>query len=1373
MIFRSLQRRRHVCPRPSSAAGLEVLEARQLLSGTNGVSSGRELTVSAEMPAGSRITIERIDQVGGELWLAARLTDSGEADNTETVTASVTVDAPDLPVRYFQVGAPDVSIDSAVTKLDSLADYHAALAAENSVNVFSREDLQLADWRAAVERKMIAEADSKFSDEYGRPVVGFDDWRLINEPVYFYSLAAADVATDSTNVQVGGVDEADIVETDGQYLYTMSNQEIVIVRAATADSPAEVVSRTSLPDLPTAMFLQGDRLTVISQQNQFVPIYDRIGILPAFDLAMPAWNQPIRTVVSVLDISDRAAPVLQQETIIDGEFASARAIGDQVYVVVNNRNAAPTLPWLGTTRSSDNQIVSQLSATRQTRTQYLQTLAEVIHGSDTSDGVAPPAIWRRSTDGEEGLQKLGWLNGAPDDVPINGGQLISVLQFDISSPAPEPVSNVGYFSETFNNVEVYASQTALYLTTDWYSAGGTDAEVNAWTTSTVIHKVGLTSDGLVDEGSGQVPGSVDDQFSMDEFNGHLRIVTNGFSAADTVQSSSVYVLEDSGAVLSVVGSITGIAPTENVYSVRFDGDRAWIVTFRRVDPVFSLDLSDPQNPVITGELKIPGYSDYLQLIDENHLLAIGRDADSEGRVTDLQVSLFDVSDMTQPTLLHKYNLAVDAWASSEALSNHLAFNYIPETHQLAIPVSSSSGQQLVILNIDITDGISLAGSVGSTGSGLFLWNQGSEIRRSVRIDDLLYVVSTNSIQIVRLDDLSPVQKISLNADTVPICDLNKLLPVFPEIVGRAVRLREKRDIGGLLSQVELLVDEALAGISRQAIAEFEFRVLDSDGAVLLTWTSSDPVIQLTPEQQQLLGVGTYRVQFRTKSGRLANAEFGAWSEPQAISISSDTVTLLSGNTLTMNNRQLRWSQISDRIQQVAGQATDTVRNVSSYELWISDQATSRRVQYERNLTDTFQNLDLVPGSYWAWVRAVFDDGSLGPWSRRNAFSILGQQIPILTQLTATLETQPEIEWQQIADAVSFEIEVTDADGVQTVYTATDLIETRHTIANSLQPGTYSVRVRAQLASGVPTEWSQPLTFTVVARPVPQLSGQTLSWNGLGAATSEVWVSLAGQRERLSGIATSFVGQVSNVLSDLNLDPSQDYDVWVRNILPDGSKSAWSPRTAINLALAGSVAVHSLPQVSVGDQLTVSWDAANGADSYEVYVSKDGQLLLRQAGIQDTAFTLPEALTAGSYSVWVRAQSAAGRLSGWGERLRTTVRESLQLNLSDSGILSWTADPLATRYELWVNEINSLTGQVTPRILHLTDLTETSYDLSSLDGKQLKVWVRSIQESGSAIKRTPWSFQAINDVVQSSQLGDTINNVVNNINHIIEDVLSNL
>ena len=159
-----------------------------------------------------------------------------------------------------------------------------------------------------------------------------------------------------------------------------------------------------------------------------------------------------------------------------------------------------------------------------------------------------------------------------------------------------------------------------------------------------IHKIDLTGDKLALGGKGEVPGRVHDQFSLDEHNGYLRVATTTF---DQPRLNHVFILEDAGDELVEVGSVRDLAPTERIYSMRYDGDRAWMVTFRESDPVFSLDLSDPTNPQVTGELKIPGFSDYLQLIDENHLLAIGRGATSTGRAQEVQVSLFDVSDMTE------------------------------------------------------------------------------------------------------------------------------------------------------------------------------------------------------------------------------------------------------------------------------------------------------------------------------------------------------------------------------------------------------------------------------------------------------------------------------------------------------------------------------------------------------------------------------------------------------------------------------------------------------------------------------------------------------------------------------------------------------
>ncbi len=277
-------------------------------------------------------------------------------------------------------------------------------------------------------------------------------------------------------------------------------------------------------------------------------------------------------------------------------------------------------------------------------------------------------------------------------------QLTTVTTVDVTAARPQPITT-GLFTQ--GEVEVFATADEVYVfDSHWKESEPSPAlfDVMWWQPSTpvtTVTKVGfgisqLDSPAIDLVSQGTFTGRVLNQFAADEQAGFLRVVveTSG-------RGSGVVVLEQQGESLVAVGSLSGLAPNENLYSVRFVGDRAYFVTFRRVDPLFVVDLSTPTVPALLGELKVPGYSDHIQPLDENHLLTIGRDADdATGRFKGMQVSIFDVSNPASPSLLHRHTLAGgrststvitgDRWRRGDG--DHLALGFFPDEGVITIPV---------------------------------------------------------------------------------------------------------------------------------------------------------------------------------------------------------------------------------------------------------------------------------------------------------------------------------------------------------------------------------------------------------------------------------------------------------------------------------------------------------------------------------------------------------------------------------------------------------------------------------------------------------------------------------------------------------------
>jgi uncharacterized secreted protein with C-terminal beta-propeller domain len=208
-----------------------------------------------------------------------------------------------------------------------------------------------------------------------------------------------------------------------------------------------------------------------------------------------------------------------------------------------------------------------------------------------------------------------------------------------------------------------------------------------------IHRFSLgDADGRVRYAkSGEIKGIVSDSFWMSEYDGYLRVVSqeNFWSSGSKGSSLSVLKINSDSQVMPVASTISGIAPGERVYAARMFGPKGYVVTFKQVDPLFTLDLSQPMSPKIVGELKINGYSSYIHPLGQDALLTIGEDADDDGRTTGLQLQIFDVSNMKDPKQIHKEVIerSENSYSSSEAMYDHHAFTYHAGSGLLAIPIN--------------------------------------------------------------------------------------------------------------------------------------------------------------------------------------------------------------------------------------------------------------------------------------------------------------------------------------------------------------------------------------------------------------------------------------------------------------------------------------------------------------------------------------------------------------------------------------------------------------------------------------------------------------------------------------------------------------
>ena len=483
-------------------------------------------------------------------------------------------------------------------------------------------------------------------------------------------LAATDDFS-ATNVQEEGVDEPDLVKTDGKRLVTIAGGQLRFVDLSGAEPRLAATLRLDgdAGYLQGNLLLTGDRVIVLRPAP-----FTGIGIPRPVPMPMPVEpgggasarpgvaadmivpHGPSRARVTVVDIADLAAPKVVSELTIDGDLVASRMVGGVARLVL--RSGPPRLPFLYPSGSEESVRV----ATEANKKLVAESTLEQWLPTFEQDGGEP----RR-------LTECGDVS-RPEE--FSGIGMLSVVTVDALDPRPGPAATVIGAGEL-----VYASAEHLYVTTSVFKPCPPNAEC-AGATSTDIHKFGIADKVRTTyEASGRVAGRLLNQFSMSEHGGDLRVA----STDDTLQESAVAVFRQKDRVLEQIGGVGGLGKTERIYAVRFLGDRGYVVTFRQTDPLYVVDLADPTKPAVMGELKIPGYSAYLHPIGDHRLIGIGQDATDQGRVQGTQVSLFDVSDPADPKRLASLTLP---GSQSEAEFDHHAFLWWAKTKLAMVPVQS-------------------------------------------------------------------------------------------------------------------------------------------------------------------------------------------------------------------------------------------------------------------------------------------------------------------------------------------------------------------------------------------------------------------------------------------------------------------------------------------------------------------------------------------------------------------------------------------------------------------------------------------------------------------------------------------------------------
>lgn len=512
--------------------------------------------------------------------------------------------------------------------------------------------------------------------------------------------AAAPAAPFSgTNVQEAGVDEPDVVKTDGRRIYAVTDGTLRIVDV-TGAAP-RLAGSLALTGGDQRLLLHGDRVLAIASQGFSPPI---VGVRGA---PVPALVEPLRgtTTVTEIDVSDPAHPSVRRTMTVPGTFVDARQNGATARLVIDSAPAA--IPLGAIRRAPLGRFLGHT------------VLRSRLTGRTYRRALAPCDQIRRPP-------------------RFSGLDLLAILTIDLDH---------GMYSLDRDGVLagaqlVYGSADSLYVASRDYvrpvEVGGAVPDG----VRTEIHRYDISDpDRTTYAASGSVPGFEVNSYAMSEYKGDLRVASTEeppWIDGDVSGSSSrLTVLRQDGGALRAIGSVGGLGRGQRVYAVRYVGDKAFVVTFRQIDPLYALDLSDPRAPAVRGALELPGYSAYLHPVTDTLLLGVGRTGGT------LQASLFDVSDLAAPRLVSRLDLG-DGGSAAE-FDPH-AFLYWPPAQLAVLPVAAGTFAGAVAIHAG--DPLAVAGRIAH--------DTGVPIQRSLVIGDDLYTVAYDGLQENRLDTLAKV-----------------------------------------------------------------------------------------------------------------------------------------------------------------------------------------------------------------------------------------------------------------------------------------------------------------------------------------------------------------------------------------------------------------------------------------------------------------------------------------------------------------------------------------------------------------------------------------------------------------------------------------
>ncbi|MEE6258387.1 beta-propeller domain-containing protein [Plantactinospora sonchi] len=551
-----------------------------------------------------------------------------------------------------------------------------------------------------------------------------------------------------TNTHEAGVDEPDLVKTDGRRIVTVSRGVLRVVEPTSrrVTGSLELDPGADRDGWPEAnLLLHGDRALVLVRQYGIAlpdPGVRRGGAeMPPIDE-----NAVVGPRLILVDLA--GAPKVLGEYRFDGDLVDARQVGSTVRVVARSGprltfplNKGPKPVDERKNLATNRRIVEQAEIGA-----WLPRYQTIVDGRVTTGRVDCERLSRPAV--------------------YSGTSLVSLLSFDLGA---DRIGDGDPVTVAADGDAVYSNGSRLYIAADqrWRAlptrADGTAATPDPKDEQTEIYQFDIAGPGRPRYvTAAAVPGWLVNQYAMSEWDGHLRVATTtGESWGENPKSSSaVYVLRADGSTLTETGRVTGLGKGERIYSVRFVQGTGYVVTFRQTDPLYTVDLRDPRAPRVTGELKITGYSAYLHPLGDGRLIGIGQEADTQGRTQGTQISLFDVSDLTRPTRIAQHHVR---YGHSEAEFDPHAFLYWPDDGTLVVPLTTyqpqggAPGGGAMVLRVG-ANSLTEAGLVDHAGSAT---PETGSIRRSLVVGNVLWTVSDTALQATDLTTLGTLGVVRL------------------------------------------------------------------------------------------------------------------------------------------------------------------------------------------------------------------------------------------------------------------------------------------------------------------------------------------------------------------------------------------------------------------------------------------------------------------------------------------------------------------------------------------------------------------------------------------------------------------------------------